>query len=100
MKQYCHKLFNSPKLDLFSTVTTKLDEVFKGNKVECYPNTKHNLRWTIERLVTDIKFIHVDGTLYIYPNSLSIENCKKRIEEYIDKISMYETSADDKEIKR
>ena len=69
--KYCHELQQKQQIVKFTTLTKILENVFKEKEEHLRDSVKKNLRYNLERDVKDIKFIHLENSLYVYPETLS-----------------------------
>ena len=71
---YLHELVQSPKLISFTRVRSLMEDSIKDFGVEIRSSTNNNLKRKIVEKVSDIKFLNVDDSLYLYPETLTIES--------------------------
>ena len=71
---HLHELVQSPKLISFTSVRTLMEDSINDLGVEIRSSTNINLRRKIEEKVSDIKFLNVDDSLYLYPETLTIQS--------------------------
>ena len=103
---YCDDLSHSPTLVPFSDIMEIVREVFAENDTELDYSTKHNFRRQMEKVITDIRFINIEDSLYVYPTSLSLEGVltelvrvRKELSEYQEReVEMKKLTSSEKDV--
>ena len=77
----CHALTMNPRVISFVSLLKRMEEMLSDNHHKIRDSTRNYLRRNLEKHLEDINFINVNGHLYVYATSLSLEDL---IPEYIN----------------
>ena len=75
----CHDLSIRYSVVPFTLLQKKMEEIFIKNEIQMTVSTKKHLRRNMEKHVTDISFINVEGSLYVYSKSLTVDMLAKHL---------------------
>ena len=77
----CYQLFENPTFLPYNKLFKTMEKVFEANNIDVLDSSRFYLRRNLEKHVDFIKYISVNGLLYVYPKNYSMGEL---IPEYIN----------------
>ena len=77
----CYQLLENPTVLPYNKLFKTMEKVFEANNIDVLDSSRFYLRRILEKHVDFIKYINVNGLLYVYPKNYSVEEV---IPEYIN----------------